>query len=69
MSALVLRDALGRLGPRYRDVIVQVYFFGRSTAETAGVLGIAQGTVKSRLSDARRMLRSALTESELHRTG
>ena len=45
-----------------RDVIVETYFRGRSVAETAAVLGIPAGTVKSRAFHALRALRTLLAE-------
>ena len=48
---------------RQRDVVACRYLLGLSEAETADVLGLARGTVKSRLARALRKLRSTL-ESE-----
>jgi RNA polymerase sigma-70 factor (ECF subfamily) len=43
---------LGRLGEQYRQVVVCRYLLDLDEAETATVLGIPRGTVKSRLSRA-----------------
>ena len=48
LSRCLLTDALRPLSHQHREVLVQLYYFGRSQAEVALVLGIAQGTVKSR---------------------
>ncbi len=54
---LVLRQALGRLAPRQRAVVVLRYFDDLTEAQTAGVLGISVGTVKSQSRDALARLR------------
>ena len=43
-----LRVALAGLPPRQRDVVTCRYLAGLSEQETAQVLGLARGTVKSR---------------------
>ncbi len=58
----VLAAALGRLTPEHRDVLVAVYYEGRSVAEAAERLGVPRGTVKSRTYYALRALRHALDE-------
>ncbi len=59
-----LHTALNRLTPDHRDVITLVHLESLSVAQAAEVLGVATGTVKSRLSRARDALRV-----ELERTG
>ncbi len=54
--------ALQRLTPEHREVLVQAHWMGRSVAETAVILGIPAGTVKSRTYYAVRALRLALEE-------
>ncbi|CAN5698683.1 SigE family RNA polymerase sigma factor [soil metagenome] len=49
-TADAVHRALGGLSKPNRDVVVLRYFSGLSEAETAEVLGIPTGTVKSRLS-------------------
>jgi RNA polymerase sigma factor (sigma-70 family) len=56
--------ALARLPMPQRAVVVCRVLFSLSTAETAGVLRIAEGTVRSRLSRAIAALRRELTEEE-----
>ena len=55
--------ALRRLSPEHRQVLVQTHWMGRSIAETAGVLGVPPGTVKSRTYYALRALRLVLEET------
>jgi RNA polymerase sigma-70 factor (ECF subfamily) len=54
--------ALARLGVAARAVVVCRVLFGLSTIETAKVLHVAEGTVRSRLSRAMTVLRRELTE-------
>jgi RNA polymerase sigma factor (sigma-70 family) len=56
----ILLGAVERLGDRDRTVIACRYFLDLSEAETAEVLGVAAGTVKSRLSRALGRLRGSL---------
>jgi RNA polymerase sigma-70 factor, ECF subfamily len=60
-----LDDALHQLKPKHRDVLMQIYYEGRSLAETADRLGIPLGTVKSRTHHALRALRLLLQEIEV----
>jgi RNA polymerase sigma-70 factor (ECF subfamily) len=60
VTALDVRAALAVLSAEHRQVIVEMYFRGRSVAETADVLGIPAGTVKSRSYYGLRQLRRAI---------
>ena len=54
--------ALGRLTQEHRHVLRECYFRGSSVAEAAHALGIAPGTVKSRIYYALHALRLAIEE-------
>jgi RNA polymerase sigma-70 factor (ECF subfamily) len=66
-----VRDLLVRLPAREREVVVLRLVLGLSQAETARLLGIAEGSVGSALHDARQRLQSAIRagdhDSEVHR--
>lgn len=55
-----LRDAVFRLPIKLRSVIVLYYIEGYSVEETAYMLKVPQGTVKSRLHKARKLLKTML---------
>jgi RNA polymerase sigma-70 factor (ECF subfamily) len=55
-----LRQALRALPPSYRMIVVLREMEGLSTREVAGVAGISEANVKTRLHRARVMLRQAL---------
>ncbi|GAA3859208.1 sigma-70 family RNA polymerase sigma factor [Streptomyces sedi] len=57
VNRIALTGALARLGPRHRDALVHVHLCDRSRDETARLLGIPQGTVKSRVHYALSTLR------------
>ena len=57
-----LQGALAAIAAEHREVLVLREIEGLEYAELAGVLGIAEGTVKSRLARARAALRAALEE-------
>jgi RNA polymerase sigma-70 factor (ECF subfamily) len=63
LDRLLIGDALARLTPEHREVVRRSYFQGQTTAQIAADLGIADGTVKSRLHYAVRALRLALSET------
>ena len=53
-------EAVNGLPVKYREVVICVYFQDMSVTETASLLGLAEGTVKSRLSRGRERLRKLL---------
>ena len=55
-------EALSKLSPEHRAVLVETYYRGRSVAEAAELLKVPPGTVKSRTFYALRALRLALEE-------
>ena len=58
-NALV-REALGEVDDRYREVMHLVYVEGLKVDETARVLGVPEGTVKTRLMRGREALKKVL---------
>jgi RNA polymerase sigma factor (sigma-70 family) len=56
VQRLIVRRALHKLSRRQREVVVLRYVADLSVAETAGLLGIAEGTVKATAHDALRKL-------------
>ncbi|MFJ2111292.1 RNA polymerase sigma factor [Streptomyces sp. NPDC087850] len=56
-------DALGRISPELREVLRATVVDGLTTREAARLLGIPEGTVKTRAMRARRELRAALERS------
>ena len=60
LTALVVERALLRLPVEQRAVVVAVDMQGYSVAETAALLGVPEGTVKSRCSRARAKLAKTL---------
>lgn len=59
-----LTQAFRQLAPVHREVLVLIFVQELSYQETATVLGIPIGTVKSRLNNARRALRAFLDAKE-----
>jgi RNA polymerase sigma-70 factor (ECF subfamily) len=57
---LAVRQMVSTLPPRYREPIVLYYFQDMNVAETARILGIAEGTVKARLHRGKQFLRRRL---------
>ena len=55
-----LQNAIKALGPKYRDVVVLRDIQNLSIKDTATVLGVPAGSVKTRLHRARLLLRDAL---------
>lgn len=62
---LDLRDALQRLPYAQREVVVLRYYLGLSVPETAGVLNVPDGTVKSMTARALVHLRAHLSTRDL----
>lgn len=60
LDALVATPHLRRLSSDHRAVLVHTYLCDRSIQETAGILGVPAGTVKSRQHHALRKLRGVV---------
>ena len=58
----LIDDALRRLDPTWRAVVVLHYFLGMSLPEAAATLGIPVGTAKSRLHRSLGLMRLAISE-------
>jgi RNA polymerase sigma-70 factor, ECF subfamily len=58
----LIDDALRRLDPTWRAVVVLHFFLGMSLPEAAGILGIPLGTAKSRLHRSLGLMRLAISE-------
>lgn len=58
-----LYEAVGALPEKLRVTVVLYYFRDMDTAGTAEALGVPLGTVKSRLSKARKLLKEALEDA------
>lgn len=65
----LIADALQRLSPEHRAVLVEMFYRRATVRETAVQLGIAEGTVKSRTHYALRALKLALAEMGVIETG
>jgi RNA polymerase sigma-70 factor (ECF subfamily) len=62
VEAWLIAEALARLSPVHRQILVECFYQGRSVAEAAARLGVPPGTVKSRTHYALRSLRLVLEE-------
>jgi RNA polymerase sigma-70 factor (ECF subfamily) len=59
--AIAIRAALQSISVDHREVLIEVYFKGKTAAEAGESLGIPAGTIRSRAHYAIRALRSVLT--------
>ena len=58
----VLRDSVNALDDIYREPVLLHYYSGLNYHDIAALLNVAEGTVKSRMSRAKAMLRTMLGE-------
>jgi RNA polymerase sigma-70 factor, ECF subfamily len=65
----VVADALKRLSPAHRAVLVEVFYGGDSVAKAARQLGIPHGTARSRLHYALEALRQQLEDRQVAESG
>lgn len=61
-SKKLIREKAMNLPSPFRDVVLLYYFDNRSYEEIAEILGISEGTVKSRLSRSRKILSNWLKD-------
>ncbi len=64
LTAGLVREALRRLSPQHRTVLVELYFTENPAADIASRLGVPEGTVKSRAHYALRALRQVMHDME-----
>lgn len=62
LTSMVISEAFRALSPLHREVLYETQIVGRTVYEAADVLGVAVGTVKSRVFYGLRALRLALAE-------
>jgi RNA polymerase sigma-70 factor (ECF subfamily) len=60
VDSMTVLAALDRLTAEHREVLVELYYRGRTVAEAATVLGVPPGTVKSRSYYALRAMRAVI---------
>ena len=63
LTALNVQALLIRLSPGHRQVIIEMYYRDRSVSETAKILGLRPGTVKSRWHYSLQQLRRTIAAS------
>ena len=61
VTAMDVRAALAMLAPKHRQVIVEMYYYGRPVEEIARSLDVPVGTVKSRAYYAMRQLKRMMS--------
>jgi len=66
LVSITLREAMAKLTPARRQILVEMYYRERSLNEVAKTLGIPVGTVKSRAHYALRALRNELAGAGAH---
>lgn len=62
LQSWVVAEAVSQLSSEHKAVLLECYYRGRSVAEASRLLGVPEGTVKSRTHYALRALRLALEE-------
>ena len=63
----VLRQCLTKLSAEHREIVDLVYYHEKSVEEVAGIVGIPEATVKTRMFYARKKLSELLTERGIER--
>lgn len=65
-ESLAVRSAVSHLPRRQREAVVYRYYLGYSTADTAELMGISEGSVKSAVTRAFTALRAVLDQPADH---
>jgi RNA polymerase sigma-70 factor (ECF subfamily) len=63
----VLRQCLTKLSAEHREIVDLVYYHEKSVEEVAGIVGIPEATVKTRMFYARKKLSELLREQGIDR--
>jgi RNA polymerase sigma-70 factor (ECF subfamily) len=63
LATTTIRRALARLSTSQRDLLVELYVHGKTIKQTAQMLGVPDGTIKSRAHYAVRALREAAADT------
>jgi RNA polymerase sigma-70 factor, ECF subfamily len=66
-KAAVLRACLQELSAEHREIVTLVYYQQKSVEEVAGIVGIPEATVKTRMFYARKRLSELLREQGIER--
>jgi RNA polymerase sigma-70 factor (ECF subfamily) len=66
-KAAVLRACLLKLSAEHREIVNLVYYQHKSVEDVAGIVGIPEATVKTRMFYARKKLSKLLTEQGIER--
>ena len=66
-KAAVLRQCLLKLTAEHREIVNLVYYQHKSVEDVAGIVGIPEATVKTRMFYARKKLSELLTEQGIER--
>ena len=66
-KAAVLRASLLKLSAEHREIVNLVYYQHKSVEDVAGIVGIPEATVKTRMFYARKKLSELLTEQGIER--
>lgn len=66
-TSAILRACVAKLSPAHREIINLVYYHEKSVEEVAGIVGIPEATVKTRMFYARKKLSELLKEQGIDR--
>jgi RNA polymerase sigma-70 factor (ECF subfamily) len=62
----IVQKCLTRLSPAHREIIDLVYYHGKPIKEVAQIVGVPEGTVKTRMFHARKLMSKMLTAAGIH---